>query len=124
MFSKHLSLEYYTYLWLYVRFDFFISHIVYICFVLKTGCDKGGGIALRRLVHLGTIYTVDSKVVLGRLIQRWSRELTRINDVTIPCPLLYLDSLPGTPPRFLVRYSTSTYIYHPLPPSLELFLKP
>ena len=31
-----------------------------------------------------------SAIDQGRFIQRWSRELTRINDVVIPCPLLYL----------------------------------
>jgi hypothetical protein len=49
-----------------------------------------GPLTLRRLVLLPTIYIVDSKAVLGRLIQRWSRELTRIDDVVIPCPLLHL----------------------------------
>ena len=44
------------------------------------------------------IYTVDFKAVLGQFIQRWSRELTRINDVVILCPLLFLDSLPPTLP--------------------------
>ena len=36
------------------------------------------------------IYTIDFKAVLGWFIQRWSRELTWIDDVAIPCPLLYL----------------------------------
>jgi hypothetical protein len=56
-------------------------------------------LTLRRLVLLPIIYTVDSKVVLGRFIQRWSGELTQIDDVAIPCPLLHLDSLPPTPPQ-------------------------
>ena len=55
-------------------------------------------IALCHCVLLPTIYTVDSKVVLGRFIQRWSRELTWIDDVAIPYPLLLLESLPITPP--------------------------
>jgi hypothetical protein len=54
---------------------------------------------LRRLVLLPTIYTVDSKVVWGQFIQWWSREVMQIDDVAIPCPLLYLP-----------------YIYQPLPP--------
>ena len=45
------------------------------------------------------IYTIDFKAVLGRFIQRWSRELTWIDDVVIPCPLLHLDSLPPTLPQ-------------------------
>ena len=51
-------------------------------------------LALYHFVLLPMIYTVDFKAVLGRFIQRWSRELTRINDVVIPCPLLHLYSLP------------------------------
>ena len=58
----------------------------------------GRPIALRRRVLLPTIYTVDSKVVLGRFIQRWLGEMTWIDDVAIPCPLLLLESLPVTPP--------------------------
>jgi hypothetical protein len=58
----------------------------------------GGPLTLCRLVLL-TIYIDDSKMVSGWLIQRWSRELTRIDDLTIPCSLLNLDSLPATPPR-------------------------
>ena len=74
----------------------------------------GWPIALRRRVLLPTIYTVDSKMVLGQFIQRWSRELTRIDDMVIPCTLLLLESLPITPPRFLGRYSTSgLYIASP-----------
>jgi hypothetical protein len=42
---------------------------------------SGGPLALYRLVLLPTIYTVDSKAVLGRFIQRWSREVTRIDDM-------------------------------------------
>jgi hypothetical protein len=61
-----------------------------------------GPLTLRRLVLIPTIYTVDSKAVLGQLIQRWSRELMRIDDMEIPCPLLHLP-----------------YIYQPLPLSLE-----
>ena len=56
-------------------------------------------LTLHRFVVLPTIYTVDFKVVLGRFIQRWSRELTGIDDVVIPCPLLHLDSLPPTLPQ-------------------------
>ena len=74
----------------------------------------GWPIAPRRHVLLPTIYTVDSKVILGRFIQWWSGELTWIDDVAIPCPLLLLESLPITPPRFLGRYSTSSlYIAAP-----------
>jgi hypothetical protein len=62
-----------------------------------------GPLALHCLILLPMIYTIDSKVVLGRFIQRWSREVTRIDDVVIPCPLLHLP-----------------YIYQPLPSSLEL----
>ena len=43
------------------------------------------------------IYTVDFKAVLGRFIQWWSRELTRIDDVVIPCPLLHLGLYIATP---------------------------
>ena len=43
---------------------------------------------------LPMIYTIDFKAILGQFIQRWSRELTRIDDVAIPCLLLHLDSLP------------------------------
>ena len=35
-----------------------------------------------------------SAVDQGQFIQRWSRELTWIDDMVIPCPLLHLDSLP------------------------------
>jgi hypothetical protein len=48
-----------------------------------------GPLILRRLLLL-TIYTVDFKAVLGRFIQRWLREVTRIDDVAIPFPLLHL----------------------------------
>ena len=72
-------------------------------------------IAHRRYVLLPTIYTIDSKVVLGRFIQWWSGEMTWIDDVAIPCPLL-LESLPLTPPQFLGCYSTSgLYIAAPTP---------
>jgi hypothetical protein len=47
-------------------------------------------LALRHLVLLSTIYSVDSKVVLGWFIQRWSREVMRIDDMALPWPLLYL----------------------------------
>jgi hypothetical protein len=47
-------------------------------------------LALRRLIHLPKIWTLDFKAILGRFIQQWSRELTRIDDVAIPCPLLHL----------------------------------
>ena len=76
----------------------------------------GWPITLRHRVLLPTIYTVDSKVVFGRFIQRWSRELMRIDDMAIPCPLLLLESLPLTPLWFLGRYSTSSlYIAAPTP---------
>jgi hypothetical protein len=39
---------------------------------------------LYRLVLLPTIYFVDSKVVLSPFIQWWSREMMRIDDVTLP----------------------------------------
>jgi hypothetical protein len=71
----------------------------------------GGPLALCHLVLLPMIYTIDSKVVLGQLIQWWSRDLTRIDEVAIPCLLLHLDSLIATPPQFLACYSTSAYIY-------------
>ena len=58
----------------------------------------GWPIALRHRVLLSTIYIVDSKAVLGRFIQRWSGELTRIDDVAIPCP--------PTPHRLLVPNSS------------------
>jgi hypothetical protein len=45
------------------------------------------------------IYTVDFKVVLGWFIQWWSRELTQIDDMAIPCPLLHLNSLPPVAPE-------------------------
>jgi hypothetical protein len=49
------------------------------------------------------IYTVDAKSVLGWLIQQWSRELTWIDAVAIPCPLLHLpycrQNLVGSLPR-------------------------
>jgi hypothetical protein len=73
----------------------------------EAACLSGGPLALRRLVLLPTIYTVDFKTVLGRLIQRWSKELTRIDDVAIPCPLLHLDSLLATPPRLYIPTPTS-----------------
>ena len=82
---------------------------------MEAAWPMGVAIALRRCILLPTIYTVDSKVVLGRFIQRWSGELTRIDDVAIPCLLLLLESLPITPPRFLGRYSCSPYIRHPDP---------
>jgi hypothetical protein len=47
-------------------------------------------LALRCLLLLSMIYFVDFKVVLGRFIQRWLREVTRINDVAFPWPLLHL----------------------------------
>ena len=76
----------------------------------------GWPITLCHHVLLPTVYTIDSKVVLGRFIQRWSGELTRIDDVAIPCLLLLLESLPITPPRFLGRYSCSgLYIEAPTP---------
>ena len=53
------------------------------------------------LILLPTIYILDVKAVLGWFIQRWSGELMRIDDMVIPCPLLHLESLPSTPPRFL-----------------------
>jgi len=55
--------------------------------------------ALHRLVCVSKIYTVNFKAVLSRFFQRWSREMTRINDMAMPCPLLHLP-----------------YIRHPLPP--------
>ena len=58
----------------------------------------GWPITLCHHVLLPTVYTIDSKVVLGRFIQRWSRELMWIDDVVIPCPLLHLDSLAATLP--------------------------
>jgi hypothetical protein len=45
---------------------------------------------LHNLVLLPTIYFVDFKAVLSRFIQRWSREVTRIDDVAIPWQLLHL----------------------------------
>jgi hypothetical protein len=57
---------------------------------------------LRHLVLLPTIYTVDSKVVLGWFIQLWSREVMRIDDMAILCSLLHLP-----------------YVYHHLPLSLS-----
>ena len=76
----------------------------------------GWPIALCHHVLLPMIDIVDSKAVLGWFIQQWSGELTRIDDVAIPCPLLLLDSLPLTPPRFLAPYSTSgLYIAAPTP---------
>ena len=48
---------------------------------------------------LPDIYTVDFKVVLGRFIQRWLTELTQIDDMAVPYPLLHLP-----------------YIRRPLPP--------
>ena len=45
---------------------------------------------LHRLVCVFKIYTVNFKMVLSQFIQWWSRELTRINDVSMPCPLLHL----------------------------------
>jgi hypothetical protein len=47
-------------------------------------------VALHRLVCVSNIYTVNFKMVLSRFIQRWSRELTWIDDVTMLCPLLHL----------------------------------
>jgi hypothetical protein len=47
-------------------------------------------LTLRHLVLLSTIYFVDFKAVLGWFIQRWSREVTRINDMVISWPLLHL----------------------------------
>jgi hypothetical protein len=47
-------------------------------------------LALYHLVCISKIYTVDFKAVISRFIQRWSRELMRIDDVAIPCPLLHL----------------------------------
>jgi hypothetical protein len=49
-----------------------------------------GPLDLRRLVLLPTIYTIDSKAVLCRFIQWWSREVTQIDDVAIPWLLLDL----------------------------------
>jgi hypothetical protein len=49
-----------------------------------------GPLTIRRLVLLSTIYSVDSKAVLGRFIQRWSREMTQIYDVALPWLLLHL----------------------------------
>jgi hypothetical protein len=66
-----------------------------------------GPLVLHHLVLLPTIYIIDYNVFLGRFIQRWSREVTRIDDVATPCPLLHLP-----------------YTYQPLPPSMELSLKP
>ena len=74
---------------------------------------------LRRLVLLLTIYTIDYKVILGQLSQQWLGELTRINDVAIPCPLLHLESLPFTPFKFLGRYSSFPYIRRPKPPPCD-----
>ena len=54
----------------------------------------GWPITLYHRILLPTIYTVDSKAVLGQFIQQWSGELTRIDDSTIPCPLLLLESFP------------------------------
>jgi hypothetical protein len=50
------------------------------------------------------IYTIDFKAVLDQFIQWWLRELTWIDDVVIPCPLLLLDFLPPTPPEGLGLY--------------------
>ena len=58
--------------------------------------------ALRCLVCVSKIYTINFKSVLSQFIQWWSRELTQIDDVAMPCPLLYLP-----------------YIRHPLPLSLK-----
>jgi len=68
------------------------------------------------LVLLPMIYTVDSKAVLGRFIQRWSGELTRIDDMAIPCPLLHLEYLATTPPWFLANTLPPPYIKAPRPP--------
>ena len=48
----------------------------------------------------------------GWFIQRWSRELTWIDDMVIPCPLLHLDSLPPTPPQPIYN------IPYPLPTAI------
>jgi hypothetical protein len=42
------------------------------------------------LVLLSTIYSIDFKVILGQFIQQWLREVTRIDDVVVPWPLLHL----------------------------------
>ena len=76
----------------------------------------GWPITLYHHVLLPTIYIVDSKAVLGRFIQRWLGEMTWIDDVAIPCPVLLLESLPLTPPIFLGRYSTSSPYIAALPP--------
>ena len=55
-------------------------------------------ITLHHRILLPTIYTIDFMAVLGRFIQRWLGEMTWIDDVAIPCPLLLLESLPVTPP--------------------------
>jgi hypothetical protein len=47
-------------------------------------------LALRHLVLLPTIYFIDFKATLDRFIQRWSREVTRIDDMAISCSLLHL----------------------------------
>jgi hypothetical protein len=58
-----------------------------------------GPLALRQLVLLPMIYSVDFKAILGRFIQQWSREVTRIDDMVVPWPLLHLslykDPLPS-----------------------------
>ena len=58
-------------------------------------------LALRLFVLLHTIYTIDFNDVLGWFIQRWSRELTWIDDVVVPCPLY---KAPYTPlPRAILK---------------------
>jgi hypothetical protein len=56
-----------------------------------------GPLTLRRLVLLPMIYFVDFKTVLGRFIQWWSREMTQIDDVALPWPLLHLPPVQGRP---------------------------
>ena len=69
-------------------------------------------LALRCLVCVSKIYIVDFKAVIGQFIQRWSRELTWIDDVAMSCPLLHLPyirrPLPslGVHPSFRSRYTT------------------
>jgi hypothetical protein len=47
-------------------------------------------LTLNHFVLLPMIYFVDFKAVLDRFIQRWSREMTQIDDMALPWPLLHL----------------------------------
>ena len=67
--------------------------------------------ALHRLVCISKIYTVNFKAVLSRFIQQWSRELTRIDDMAMPCPPLHLPYISSPLPHPSGHQSMKSHLW-------------